>query len=459
MQIFINNFGPIKEYMFDLRKDLHLIFGKNNIGKSYAITVVYLIVKSILRYNDPFFIKFLLQNNDFLGEFPENEETVGAVTKATSDNINTIISGFIIQNLNDSFVATFDSIEHLQNQFTEDELSIVLSTNIIDVFISLKDEELVVSKVLIKKNIYMRAVKTNRHCKITEDIIFYHKENDKQSFVERVKELSVMLFSEFLDEGTSYIDSVYLLPASRSGLYQALNAFGQIVAELAKSRSFLKKKIELPGISEPLSDYFLNLSEINLGKKASASNELNNIATKIEREVLNGSVEIDPKTKRMMFSPNNTSLRLDLSSTSSMVSEISPIVSFIRYILTQPRKSRLRSHGTKPLVIIEEPEAHIHPSIQVKLMEVFSELVRNNVKIIITSHSNYIFNKANNLILSRDVSIDTLQATLFQSNNSGSIGMDIETNELGMDDDNFLDISEELMDERFELIDRAVDNA
>jgi len=38
MNIQLNNFGPIKEFNFDLSKDLTIIFGKNNIGKSYAIS-------------------------------------------------------------------------------------------------------------------------------------------------------------------------------------------------------------------------------------------------------------------------------------------------------------------------------------------------------------------------------------------------------------------------------------
>jgi len=42
MKISIRNFGPISSFDFDLLKDLNVIFGKNNIGKSYAITAIYL---------------------------------------------------------------------------------------------------------------------------------------------------------------------------------------------------------------------------------------------------------------------------------------------------------------------------------------------------------------------------------------------------------------------------------
>ena len=52
MNIQLNNLGPIKEFNFDLSKDLTIIFGKNNIGKSYAISAIYLILKSFS--NDDF---------------------------------------------------------------------------------------------------------------------------------------------------------------------------------------------------------------------------------------------------------------------------------------------------------------------------------------------------------------------------------------------------------------------
>lgn len=47
MKIKIVNFGPIKEFEFDLSKKLIVTYGDNNIGKSYAMQVVYLLLKCI----------------------------------------------------------------------------------------------------------------------------------------------------------------------------------------------------------------------------------------------------------------------------------------------------------------------------------------------------------------------------------------------------------------------------
>ena len=48
MKIKIVNFGPIKEFEFDLSKKLIVTYGDNNIGKSYAMQVVYLLLKSFM---------------------------------------------------------------------------------------------------------------------------------------------------------------------------------------------------------------------------------------------------------------------------------------------------------------------------------------------------------------------------------------------------------------------------
>ncbi|TOR22300.1 hypothetical protein CGG78_24245, partial [Vibrio parahaemolyticus] len=213
----------------------------------------------------------------------------------------------------------------------------------------------------------------------------------------------------FINGFSSIINSVHYLPASRSGLYQALSAFGQIIAELSKNRSFLSKKIELPGISEPVSDYFIRLSDIRVQKKSFEDKEINKIAKEIEEKILKGRVEFNSQTKQLMFYPIETNLKLELSSTSSMVSELAPIVSYLRYVLTENAKRTRRRVNSKVrpacnLIMIEEPEAHLHPEIQLLLTEIFSKLVNQNVKLVITSHSNYIFNKVNNLIMSDTLS-------------------------------------------------------
>ena len=169
---------------------------------------------------------------------------------------------------------------------------------------------------------------------------------------------------------------------------------------MAKKRGFFINKFEIPNIPEPLSDYFLRLSEINVrSKRFLAQSELYNVVDEIEKDIIKGEVSFDDDNKKMYYIPDDLNLRLDLSMTSSMVSEISPIVSYLKYIIpkrtakrifrTKAGKHAILKMPYKTLIFIEEPEAHLHPKVQIQLMEIFIKLTKMNVKIVMTSHSNY----------------------------------------------------------------------
>lgn len=50
MKIQLKNFGPIDFFEFNTKTQMHFIFGENNIGKSYAISAVYLILKNLSQF-------------------------------------------------------------------------------------------------------------------------------------------------------------------------------------------------------------------------------------------------------------------------------------------------------------------------------------------------------------------------------------------------------------------------
>jgi len=257
------------------------------------------------------------------------------------------------------------------------------------------------------------------------------------------------LYDEYLGKAKRET-SLFFFPASRTGLYQGLNAFSQIMVELSKSRRFVTKKFELPSISEPVSDYFLGLSNIQ-PRKPKKNHAISNIVNEIEQTIIKGEVMFDDTTKKIFYKPQHGDLVLDISFASSMVSELSPIVCYLKYVVA--------FLDSKSVIFIEEPEAHLHPETQVQLMEIFAKLVNANVKIIMTSHSDYMFNKMNNLILEEKIDIAFTQAIVFKETPAGSIAKEIPTDSLGIDDENFLEIAETLFNEKLELVENLSDRA
>ena len=72
---------------------------------------------------------------------------------------------------------------------------------------------------------------------------------------------------------------------------------------------------------------------------------------------------------------------------SSSVSELTPLVLFIRYYLSP-----------NDIFIVEEPEAHLHPGAQRKVAGILVELVNAGVNVVITTHSDVILEQISNLI-------------------------------------------------------------
>lgn len=473
MNISIENFGPIKKVEFDLNKDFHLIVGENNVGKSYAISLIYLILKAFLGAKD--FSRFLYSQSikehlNIHDLIIENESLTNIkhkktieITNIIKEKVQLLFEAYFITSLNNSLANSFHSIEELQNEFTEDRLKITIDTNVATIDIVTIEKELSVDRFSLKAKYYAKCLKSNRSPTSKLGIVYVtYPENNEDVFTDNCISIIIDTFLYLVEDPTTSIKSIHYLPASRSGLYQALSAFGQIIAELTKSKSFLRNKVELPGISEPLSDYFIKLAEIKVSKKSFADKPTNIIANRIEKEILNGSVEFDTSKKEIIFKPFKTNLKLELSSTSSMVSELSPIVAYLRYVLTEPVRKRTIFQGrkvedeshAKPLIFIEEPEAHLHPEVQLKLMALFAELVKENTKIIITSHSNYMFNKTNNLFIEKSLNKESATSTLLRMHDHGSIGKALNIDEFGIDDENFVQASESLLNQRYSLIEK-----
>jgi len=87
------------------------------------------------------------------------------------------------------------------------------------------------------------------------------------------------------------------------------------------------------------------------------------------------------------YLPQGINEEIRLSQVSSMVSELAPLVLFLR--------SGIKSGDT---LIIEEPEAHLHPGAQADMAVTLARLARAGVRVIVTTHSDWLLEELGNLI-------------------------------------------------------------
>jgi hypothetical protein len=479
MKITISNFGPIDSMTFDMAKSFHLIYGKNSIGKSYSTYCLYCLIKNIKGKHIPHTYYYFY---DTRGLYAKHSEEIKTILKGVrngtkngtdlvayaSDYIHQHIQRQIIPGLKTSLLNTFSSLKILKNAYTGIPYSItfqltesltlrILSDEEGDPFLEpidlLSSWEFIQKKTISTKySLYVdskKAVGSPNEEKFTKDFFLYL--NDYLRDVFRALDAKV--------------NDVYYLPASRSGLYQALSSFTPILAELTQSRFFLNsKKIELPSLSEPLSDYFIDISTID---EKTVNTQYASIIEDFEKNILDGSVRYDLEARKIKYTPFDINIELDIAEVSSMVAELSPIVIFLKHILHHKYSSKSDENSAygsimyggrfldyKDVIFIEEPEAHLHPEVQVKLAAIFAELTKHQINIVMTSHSNYMFNKTNNIILSKELQPDSIAVYQLVKGLKGSkCNPEMIIDDEGISDENFVDIAQLLYEERMKILD------
>jgi len=242
---------------------------------------------------------------------------------------------------------------------------------------------------------------------------------------------------------------IHYLPASRAGI---LYSYRTVASAIIKSvPSMPIRGAEIPSVPGTLADFLAEL--ISLDPRAiNISDELKEIIESLE-EILEGSVELVRRGDISLPEPiyRSKEFEFPLSNVSSMIAELSPLDLYLKY----------GSIKKNDILIIEEPEAHLHPDKQAKLIEVLTLLAKRlGVRVIITTHSDVILNKLSNLVMAGSSNAPEFRAALkpedvkiynFRKDEGYSIVEEVKVSETGIRDDVFKKIIEELYEEHMKL--------
>ena len=121
------------------------------------------------------------------------------------------------------------------------------------------------------------------------------------------------------------------------------------------------------------------------------STSLESVAELLEESVICGRIEaLDSQwgPPDFVYHPyGQMTIRLPMFRSSSMVTEVAPIVHFLR---THVRMG--------DLLVVEEPEAHLHPAAQQKMAAALAYMVRIGLRVLVTTHSHYIVEQLGALV-------------------------------------------------------------
>jgi len=125
-------------------------------------------------------------------------------------------------------------------------------------------------------------------------------------------------------------------------------------------------------------------------KKAEQRDEIAEViqnGNDIENAIKTFQEKVNPHGS-LEFKPEKSRKKLPLHLASSMVKSLGGLVIYLRHL------ARKHDH-----IIIDEPELNLHPSTQVRLARLLAKIANQGIKLLISTHSDYIINELSNLIL------------------------------------------------------------
>lgn len=372
----ISYLGAIRKAVVDLQKPLTLFCGPNSTGKTYLSYLLYAIFENTDYVESKGLDKIVKHFSEYK-EFTLNRELVenfiqdvAASMKAKSGSI---------------FGIGDTAVDKLFSQF---ELSLILSDG--DYEKMLESPCRLISKNGEKEFGIVKDA--------SSDKVIYHM-NGENSTIGRESLMGLRLMINHFFRLLCFRNSggVRMLTVERNSIYT-------FKTELSLGRNELIDRIQQKsGRSELDILDMVNSSSrrypLAVRSSLRIANDLENvqkfnspyykIAELIEKGILQGEVKIT-RTGDVEFVSNKVgkTKHLPIHLTSSIVKTMSSLVIYLKHIA---RKG--------DLLIIDEPEMNFHPNVQISLMQIFAILTKLDLRIIISTHSDYMIREVNNLIM------------------------------------------------------------
>ena len=181
----------------------------------------------------------------------------------------------------------------------------------------------------------------------------------------------------------------FYLPADRTGV---MHAHRVVVSSMIGSAPMagLRSAPAAPTLSGVLADFLQQLIEIDPSPPPWADPQID-LGIQIEQSILDGSVRVSRSPlinyPSFTYRPTGWDDDLPLMNASSMVSELAPVVLYLRYMVNEGN-----------VLIVEEPESHLHPAMQVAFIRQLAALVRSGVRVILTTHSEWVLEELANIV-------------------------------------------------------------
>ena len=339
--IYIENFAGIKKMDFDF-KSINILIGPQGSGKSVTVKLMY------------FFKNFI---NEIVKNI-ENEESKRDLDK----------------NQKEIFLNFFP-----KETWPKDDFLIVYKNNITSISLKKVDSKIIFEysenlKKLLKKG---KKIYTSEKAKYAND----HKISNFRFKRELSDKIKKCIQEELGVESTF---EQFFIPAGRSFF---ANIQSTIFSFLSDNRSLDPFLIEFGSFYESLKRYYNDII-VNNNSPQRQDKEFDELTS----QILNSNY-LREKEKDYLI--HKDSRKVNLTNASSGQQETLPLIIILKAL------NYISSSGGGFTLYIEEPEAHLFPTAQKRIVELLARTFNSknrNFQIFITTHSPYILSSFNNLI-------------------------------------------------------------
>lgn len=467
----IENFGPLKKAKIEVAP-LTVFVGPNNSGKTYASLAIHSFKNLLSKINTintdlQKDISFLASES-LLKNIPEEEfepfnikftDYVNSKPTMNSEPLRVPINEFSPIYKYGIGLVYASLVEKNMQELFETDLNKLIRFNQNSFKLSYNNVTLTYDKSLNLKNLpkdFKIELGTFEEkffgCEVNQDEISIN--------------INYMLLKNMFDENLK-VEDVFLLFYSQLSRAVFNVYFNEQSHYIPVGKTEISKNLSLT-LSKNLDDEFTfsntqkrfaqKLLEINKYRKKGFFYDL---ACEFEHELFGGEIFIkdDDSPLKDIYYKRDDGLEIPLSQASSSISEMTPLILYLKYILKE-----------NDSLIIEEPEAHLHPKNQRALVKYFVLAINRGLNIIMTTHSDYIIEQLNNYIrlgnvkeefyenhdYSKNQIMDFNKIKLYhfkQSDDYTFSPTEVPINFTGFYDQNFNEVIDDLCDESDNIID------